>query len=92
MQIITDLISTATDYAQNYLIIFAICYLLPTLIGFVRRHNSYIAIGILNLLLGWTIIGWIIALIWSFTGSVKQGGGVIALTTSIIKLFNKSKK
>jgi hypothetical protein len=25
------------------------------------------AIGMLNLLLGWTLLGWIVALVWSFT-------------------------
>ena len=33
-----------------------------------RRHQSAMAIFLLNLLLGWTALGWIAALIWSFTG------------------------
>ena len=38
-------------------------YFLPSIIG----HDKRDAVGILllNLLLGWTVIGWIIALIWA---------------------------
>lgn len=47
-------------------------YLFPTYIALVREHNSAGAICALNLLLGWSGLGWIIALIWSFTGNVRR--------------------
>ena len=40
-------------------------YLLPSLISFLRRNKNYPPIFLLNLLLGWTGIGWVIALVWS---------------------------
>jgi len=40
---------------------------LPTIIALLRGHDNTFAIFLTNLLLGWTGIGWIIALIWSFT-------------------------
>jgi hypothetical protein len=40
-------------------------YFLPTLIG--RHKADAIGIFIVNLLFGWTVIGWIIALIWACT-------------------------
>jgi Na+/melibiose symporter-like transporter len=40
---------------------------LPTLIALLRGHDNTFAIFLTNLLLGWTGIGYIIALIWSFT-------------------------
>ena len=40
-------------------------YFLPTLIAFLRRHKNKLAIFFLNILLGWTGIGWAIALVWS---------------------------
>ena len=40
---------------------------LPTLIALLRGHHDTFAIFLTNLLLGWTGIGWIVALIWSFT-------------------------
>jgi RsiW-degrading membrane proteinase PrsW (M82 family) len=45
------------------LIIFV--YFLPSFIAKLRRHKQTLAIFLLNLLLGWTIIGWVAALIWS---------------------------
>jgi hypothetical protein len=40
-------------------------YFLPTMIGLRKRNAG--AIFALNLLLGWTLIGWIVALVWALT-------------------------
>lgn len=40
-------------------------YFLPTLIAFLRRHKNKLAIFLLNLLLGWTVLGWVVSLVWS---------------------------
>ena len=42
-------------------------YCIPTVVAFVRQHHNRAAIRTLNLLLGWTIIGWIGALVWVLT-------------------------
>lgn len=42
-------------------------YFLPYLIANGKGHPQETAIFILNLFAGWTIIAWIIALVWSFT-------------------------
>lgn len=41
-------------------------YFLPTFIAYRRRHKNRTAILVLNIFLGWTLIGWIVALVWSF--------------------------
>ena len=46
------------------ILIFAF-YFLPTLIAFLRRHKNKLAIFLLNLLLGWTVLGWVVSLVWS---------------------------
>ena len=43
-------------------------YFLPSFIGWNKRNAG--AILMLNFLLGWTLIGWIVALIWSLTNDV----------------------
>lgn len=48
-----------------------IVYLLPIGIAFERRHRNRNAIAIADVLLGWTVIGWIAVLIWSFTANVE---------------------
>jgi hypothetical protein len=40
-------------------------YLLPTTIAIIRRRTNTSAIFVLNLFLGWTLIGWVVALTWS---------------------------
>jgi len=45
-------------------LIFAI-YFLPTLIAFLRQHKNSLAIFLLNLFLGWTVLGWVVSLVWS---------------------------
>lgn len=40
-------------------------YFLPSFIA--RKHKQFTAIFVLNLLLGWTIIGWVGSLIWALT-------------------------
>jgi hypothetical protein len=46
-----------------------VLYFLPTLQAFTkgRRHPNANAIFALNLLLGWTVIGWVGALVWALT-------------------------
>ncbi len=44
-----------------------ILYFLPAIIASERIHPNSRAILALNLLLGWTFIGWVIALVWSLT-------------------------
>ena len=41
------------------------CYMFPGYLSGSRGHPNQDSICTLNLLLGWTIIGWIIALIWA---------------------------
>lgn len=53
--------------AEIGLIIIAIfgLYLLPALISFLRRNKNWMVIFFFNLFLGWTGIGWVVALVWS---------------------------
>ena len=41
--------------------------LIPPFIAFRRRHRNRVAILTLSLLLGWTFLGWVAALVWSLT-------------------------
>ena len=44
---------------------FAAAYFLPAIVAHARRHRQVPAIFVLNLLLGWSVFGWIGALIWA---------------------------
>lgn len=47
-------------------------YMLPAFVAWRRGHRQTGAIAVLNLLLGWTILGWIGALVWACTADVKE--------------------
>ena len=55
------------NFAEIGLLIIVIfgLYLLPSLISFLRRNKNWLAVFLLNLFLGWTGIGWVVALVWS---------------------------
>lgn len=40
-------------------------YFLPTIIAADDGHRNVPALGVLNLLLGWTLIGWALAMVWA---------------------------
>jgi len=40
-------------------------YLIPSIIAIARNKVNWPAILVLNLFLGWTIVGWVVALVWS---------------------------
>lgn len=40
-------------------------YFLPSFIAFLRQHKNRMAIFLLNLFLGWSVLAWVISLVWS---------------------------
>ncbi len=47
-------------------------YFLPAIIAHSRRAKNTSAILVLNLLAGWTIIGWIVAMVWAHVKDDKK--------------------
>jgi len=47
-----------------------VLYFLPSIIAVARSKRDTTAIFVLNLLLGWTAIGWVIALVWALKTDV----------------------
>ncbi len=41
-------------------------YFLPYIVALFGGHHNAVAIFVLNLLLGWLLIPWVIALVWAF--------------------------
>jgi hypothetical protein len=58
--------------AAVFLVILAILaglYLVPAIIAWIRGHDRKLAITALNILLGWSVLGWVGALLWSLMSS-----------------------
>jgi len=45
----------------------AMVYFAPSMLAFERKHTNATAIFVVNFIFGWTLIGWVGALIWSLT-------------------------
>lgn len=54
-------------------IIFAGLYLIPTIVAWSRHHQTGM-VAILNIFLGWTLIGWVVALAIAFGDRSKRRG------------------
>lgn len=74
------------------LIILALIYLLPTIIAFSRGHASKWGIFATNLLLGWSGIIWLVALIWSLSNKGQQSVTVVNVGSGNQYNVNQSDK
>jgi T4 superinfection immunity protein len=55
-------------YLISGLILFAICahiYFIPSFIAHRRGHHQMMPIFLLNFFLGWSLVGWVAALVWA---------------------------
>lgn len=41
-------------------------YFVPTFSAVMAKHKNIASIFVLNLFLGWTLIGWVVALVWAY--------------------------
>lgn len=44
-------------------------YFAPTAIALLRGHANTASIAVVNLFLGWSLVGWVVALAWSFSAT-----------------------
>ena len=51
---------------------FIIIYLLPSIIAIIRKHKNLVPVLIINIFLGATFFGWVIALAWALTADAKK--------------------
>ena len=55
-----------------FFFIFTLPAIAPIVIAFVRRTTNRIAVLIIALLLSWTCVGWVVALIMSLNGTPEK--------------------
>lgn len=54
------------------IILIGFIYFMPSIIAFNREHKDRRAVLALNSILGWTAVGWLVSLVWAFTGSNRK--------------------
>lgn len=47
-------------------------YFTPWFIALYRKHKNSLAIMVVTLFLGWTVVGWVIALVWASTDNTRK--------------------
>jgi hypothetical protein len=55
-----------------------VLHFLPTFIAGSRHVQSFWWILLINLFFGWTLIGWVIALVWALQDRPRLGYGYVA--------------
>ena len=50
---------------------FIACYFIPFGVAATRSHHNSIPILVVNILTGWTIVGWIATLVWASSGPAQ---------------------
>jgi hypothetical protein len=74
-----DALSTPLSAMGGWLAVliplFLVAYFTPLFIAVIRRHRFSLAIGLINLFLGWTVIGWLASIIWSVNKDVLDAAG-----------------
>lgn len=62
------------NYRVLALVLFvaACVYLLPSVVAASTRHRHTGLIVLLNIFLGWTIAGWLIAFVWALVNPVRR--------------------
>jgi hypothetical protein len=59
------LLSMPSGFEWIWIVILLALYFIPAIISFYKKHKNTTAIVLLNFFLGWTLLGWVGALIWS---------------------------
>lgn len=47
-------------------------YFLPAIVAVARHHKNAMSILVVDLFLGWTLVGWVVALAWSCTAQDER--------------------
>jgi hypothetical protein len=55
-------------------------YFIPFIVATSNKKSNAGAIGALNLLLGWTLVGWVVALVWAMSKDVQQPATQVQVT------------
>jgi hypothetical protein len=64
-----------------FFIVSAAFYFLPTIIGSARHKTNLVGIFLVNFFLGWSVIGWIVAMVWAVsTERVDQIAGSLPVS------------
>ena len=83
MESLADGMANLVDFQLILGFMFSI-YLAPSIVAVVRGHHRWPWIGLLNFAAGWTVVGWIGALVWSVT-TIRQPAAVTRIGSTALR-------
>lgn len=69
-----DAAKSVSALALGSICLYCVVGIAPGLIAALRGHPDQVAIALVGLLLGFTCVGWIVALVWSCKGFQRRDG------------------
>jgi hypothetical protein len=54
---------------MTFLLFLTLLYFMPTIVG--HNHRNVLSTFLVNFFLGWTVIGWIVAMIWACSADAR---------------------
>ncbi len=76
------------ELLATYFILYLIIYFLPTLVALLFGSNRKGAVFVMNLFLGWTLIGWVLAFIWAVSPKQEHKNVIINNHVSTDRTIN----
>jgi hypothetical protein len=58
--------------APVIVLVLIVLYVLPSIIALCRgKENGTAGVVLVNIFLGWSLVGWVLAFVWAFTGRTQ---------------------
>ena len=57
------------------LLLLTAAYWAPSFVAWRRHIPAKVQVVLINLFLGWTLVGWVVALVWAFRPVSRPAGG-----------------
>jgi hypothetical protein len=64
--------ANGSGFGVLVLIILVACYFIPTVVAALRGKLGTGGVFFVNLLLGWTVVGWFVSFIWACSGRTES--------------------
>lgn len=83
------------DSSQWVILVFLVClviYFIPFIIALANNSNRMPGIFWLNFLAGWSIVGWIIALVWAVTSNRDNRKKIVGSVSAPLSVADELRK
>lgn len=69
-----------------WILLIGVIYFSPAINAYSKKKRNRKAVLVLNFFLGWTLIGWVVALVWATTVDKEEGASLSPKSSSVEEL------